>query len=243
MLIAVISDIHSNLAAFEASAEEFENVDQVWCLGDIVGYGPQPNESLEFLKKFSYQSVAGNHDLGAVGKISLRDFNLEGQRALSWTTPRLKASSLLFLEALPLKLIPLPEVTLIHGSPREPVWEYIHTLDIAEANFSYFTTLVCFFGHTHFPVILKKLPGKSCQIVQFREDEEVFLMKEAKWLINPGSIGQPRDGNPNASFILFDSEKFSVKYKRVPYDIKRTQEIMRQSRLPSLLIQRLSVGI
>ncbi|MDI6689999.1 MAG: metallophosphoesterase family protein [Actinomycetota bacterium] len=257
MRYGIIADIHGNLAAFKEVIKHLRGVDQIWCLGDVVGYGPDPNECIELLASFSHLCIAGNHDLGAIGKIDLDDFSLDARIACEWTGRELTLQSLNYLQNLPLELNPIDDVTLVHGSPRNPIWEYIISTWDAEANFHHFTSKVAFVGHTHIPIVFQKFPkdtrlpagpptgraGQVCQAIGL-EEGKVFTLREGfRYIINVGSVGQPRDGNPKASFIIFDSEKFSFEYHRVSYPIEETQEKMESNKLPAFLIYRLTHGI
>lgn len=241
MRYAVISDIHSNLAAFEAIVNLLEKVDGLWCLGDVVGYGPAPNECIESLLRFPHLWVAGNHDLGAVGKTSLSVFSDDARVALEWTGGKLSRSNLKCLENLSVTLTPTKQVTLVHGSPRDPTWEYLFSSEAADLNFGYFASKIAFIGHTHVPTIFKKVPDSPCQIIP--PFEKTFpLAEDARYIINVGSVGQPRDGNPDASFLIFDSDKLIIEYHRVSYHVAETQEKMRKENLPRFLVERLAYG-
>lgn len=242
MNYAIISDIHSNLTAFKAIIGSLEGVDRVWCLGDVVGYGPEPNQSIELLKQLDPLWITGNHDAGAAQKVPLDLFSYDARAALEWTQQRLTPTNLKHLQGLPLTLTPLEGVTLVHGSPRNPIWEYIFSAGIAEVNFAYYPTRIIFVGHTHIPVIFKKTDDLPCQAIPLVEG--VFsLADEARYIVNPGSVGQPRDGDIRASFLLFDSEKLTVELHRAPYRVEETQEKMRKENLPPFLIERLAYGV
>lgn len=246
MKIAVISDIHGNWEALKAVIREIdsEEIDQVWCLGDVAGYGPQPNECIDELERLSLTAISGNHDLGVIGSIDLEDFNLDGQKAILWQRPRLSSGSLDYLRRLLLKEKPLPNITLVHGSPRDPVWEYLLTPWLADENFEKLDTTVGFFGHTHLPVIYKKLGDAPAEALLPPAAKKFILENDgARWLINPGSVGQPRDGNPRASYLIFDSEELILEYRRLNYPVGKTQEIMHNVGLPPFLSERLARGI
>lgn len=243
MRVAIVSDIHSNLVAFEAVAQDFGQVDEVWCIGDIVGYGPEPNECIDLLKGFKHYAVAGNHDWGAVGKISLDDFNLDARLACEWTATQLTEASRRYLAELPTRL-EMGDFTLAHGSPRDPIWEYLLSPLDAQASFHAFTAKYCLIGHSHFPLIFSYLwkDGKEhCQGFAIDPDFAIKLT-ETRLIINSGSVGQPRDGNPEAAYALLDTERNTLVFRRVPYDIRRTQERMSHLGLPEYLAARLSIG-
>ena len=247
--IGVISDIHSNLAALEAvlNALNSAKVDVTWSLGDLVGYAAQVNETIKLLRslKILYVHVAGNHDLGAVSLISRQDFNPDGQVALNYTEKVLNRENHQFLTSLPKTFQPLPEVLLVHGCPRDPIWEYLLTIEQAESCFHYFNQNICFFGHTHLPVMYSlNLAHKQVKKVVPQAGVSYSLNIAAeRYLINPGSVGQPRDGNPQASYCLFDLKSLTVSWQRVSYDIKRTQAAIKQAGLPLMLASRLTFGL
>lgn len=247
--IGVISDVHSNLAAFEAVLNGLSKAraEVIWSLGDLVGYAAQVNESIQLLKslKMPYVHIAGNHDLGAVGLISRQDFNSDGQAALNYTEKVLTRENHRFLSSLPKTFQPRPEVLLVHGCPRDPIWEYLLTIEQAESCFHYFNQSICFFGHTHLPVIYSlSLASKQVKKVIPQTGTSYSLnLAEERYLINPGSVGQPRDGNPEASYCLFDLKSLTVTWQRASYDIKRTQAAIKQAGLPLMLATRLSFGL
>jgi diadenosine tetraphosphatase ApaH/serine/threonine PP2A family protein phosphatase len=245
--VAVISDIHSNLAAFEAviadwnaAAAEWEyTIDEVWCLGDVVGYGPEPNECIQRLQQFEHEGLAGNHDWAALGKVSTADFNPEARAAAQWTSHQLTDASRRYLEVRPLRIV-RDAYTLAHGSPRDPIWEYVITASQASANFDHYKTPYCFVGHSHLPLIYRQSPDGA----EYREPDYSTILElgSARLIINPGSVGQPRDGNPDASYAILDTTARRIEYRRVPYDIAATQQKMRDAALPPRLWQRLSRG-
>ncbi|TET52618.1 MAG: metallophosphoesterase, partial [Actinobacteria bacterium] len=183
--------------------------------------------------------LSGNHDLGCIGQMDLNSFTSSAKAACEYTAKILTEENKKYLESLEL-LETDDKSTLVHGSPREPVWEYILNEDIAFQNFSFFESPICFVGHTHLPVIFKK--SKPHTLVS-KPGEEIKLDINDKAIVNPGSVGQPRDGNPQSSYILFNEKKFTVIFKRVPYDVKSTQEIMKKDKLPESLIERLGHGL
>jgi len=241
MRYLVLSDIHSNLAAFEAVLADAGQFDEIWCLGDVIGYGPQPNECIKRLKSLPHICVAGNHDWAAVNKLDVSAFNPDAQRACLWTREQLTPGNWNFIENLPETLVK-DNFTIVHGSPRHPIWEYITRSSVAMANFAYFDTTYCFFGHTHRPVIYA-LDGlhNTCDTFMMPENNPIPLDIE-RLLINPGGVGQPRDGDPRASYIVLDSEENTIEYRRVEYPIEETQRLMFSLGLPPRLAIRLSVG-
>lgn len=239
MRIAVLSDIHSNLAALEAVARDMHQIDEIWVLGDIVGYGPQPNEVIATLQQLGARTVMGNHDGAAIGTVDSRDFNPDAARAIAWTGEALDDNARAYLGSLPIVRTD-GDLTAVHGSPRDPVWEYITSPALAAANYAAFETRFCLFGHTHIPVVFRQ-EGDSAVGVRGIPDSPVDL-GGSRCLINPGSVGQPRDGNPDSSYLILDLEKSVAEYRRVRYDIEATQRAMTDAGLPVRLIERLSYG-
>ena len=242
MRILVLSDIHANLAAFDAVLAHAGSFDRVWCLGDIVGYGPDPNECVERVRELRrYQCLAGNHDWAALGKLDLSDFNTDARLAALWTRQQLTPDNRAFLEARLEQIGPLEErYTLVHGSPRYPIWEYILDEAIAAENFPYFSTQVCLVGHTHVPVIYAETPA-GVRALRPPLDKP-HPLGDQRLIINPGSVGQPRDGDPRASYLLLDMDAGTVTYRRVDYPIEATQEKMAAVGLPPRIIARLEYG-
>jgi predicted phosphodiesterase len=240
--ILLLSDIHSNLAAFEAVLNDAGLYDEIWCLGDVIGYGPQPNECIERLECLAHICVAGNHDWAAVGKLNISAFNPYALQACVWTGKQLKPRNRQFIECLPEKLVE-GQFTIVHGSPRQPIWEYITDPWVAAANFSHFDTLYCLVGHTHKPVIYRYNEADgSCEELPLPALGEQMSIAESRLLINPGGVGQPRDGDPRASYVLLDLEQKTVEFRRVEYPIEDTQRLMLDVGLPQPLARRLSFG-
>jgi len=241
MKYAVLADIHSNLTALEAVLIEIEKkagIDQIWCLGDIVGYGPDPHRCIEIIQNRCSACVAGNHDWAAIGKMDTAAFNPDAAAAVEWTSRHLNLEDVRFLESLPLTL-EKGDFTLAHGSPRDPIWEYILSVAEAEDNLKYFKTPYCFIGHSHSPIWFEC--SLSCSGHELLPEVVIKLGKK-RLIVNPGSVGQPRDGNPRASYAIYDSDAGTVVLHRVPYDISDTQQRMRESGLPEQLISRLTYG-
>jgi predicted phosphodiesterase len=239
MRLAVLSDIHANLAALDAVRDDLPEVDEIWVLGDIVGYGPQPNEVIRRLQELGARSVMGNHDGAAIGTVDSAWFNPDAASAIHWTSGVLDDNSRAYLAALP-EVRRDGELTAVHGSPREPIWEYITDASIAADNLGSYDTLLCLYGHTHLPVIYR-VDGPQMQVIAATPKEPITLDSQ-RALINPGSVGQPRDGNPLASYLLLDPEGGLAEFRRVPYEIALTQQLMRDVHLPRWLIERLSLG-
>jgi len=241
MKILILSDIHANLTALEAVFADAGNFVATRCLGDLVGYGPDPNECIERVRELpNLQCVIGNHDAAALKQIDPDSFNPEARTAIQWTQKTLSKRGLSFLSNLPEK-INLERFTLTHGSPRHPIWEYLLDIRTAFLNFDYFQTPFCMVGHTHLPVIYfleGENPKVSLQVPE--TNQRINLSNRA--IINPGSVGQPRDHDPRAAYAIFDTETDSWDYRRVEYDISSIQERMRILNLPDRHIYRLSAG-
>lgn len=245
MRIAVLSDIHANLAALDAVRADLPPVDEVWVLGDIVGYGPHPNEVIARLQEMGARSVLGNHDGAAIGTVDAGQFNPDARAAIEWTARVVDDNSRSYLATLP-EVRRDAGLTAVHGSPRDPIWEYITSPGIAAANFGHFDTPICLFGHTHLPVAFCLADNELEAIVGLPGDRVEIDGRRA--LVNPGSVGQPRDGLPDAAYAILDLEgnraggRASVRFHRVRYDVDRTQRAMREHDLPARLVERLSYG-
>jgi diadenosine tetraphosphatase ApaH/serine/threonine PP2A family protein phosphatase len=237
--LAVLSDIHANLAALEAVRADLPQVDEVWVLGDIVGYGPQPNEVIAALQQMGARSVLGNHDAAAIGTIDSSWFNPDAARAIHWTAETLDDNARAYMAALP-EMRTQDRVTAVHGSPRDPMWEYITGAGVAAANLPAFETGICLHGHTHVPVVFQADDGRVTTVPA--TVGEPVSIRPGRSLVNPGSVGQPRDGNPAASYLVLDTDADMVEFRRVAYDIDATQRAMRLVELPPRLAERLSYG-
>ena len=238
----MVSDIHSNLEALKSvisDAESKGGFDEIWSLGDLVGYGPDPVACVDLIRNYQNKSVSGNHDLAAVGRLSLEGFNDHAAAANRWTAQQLRKDQVEYLFNLPLK-IELYDFTLVHGSPRDPIWEYVVSSDIANISFMHFDTNWCIVGHSHIPFVCRPAEN-DVKWSSFPIDSPVLLNPD-RMIINPGGVGQPRDGDPRASYVVYDSEVSSLMHCRVEYDIPKTQEKMRQQGLSKFLINRLSLG-
>ena len=243
MRCAIVADIHANLDAFKAvllDVKEQGDVEEIWCLGDIIGYGPDPHQCIELLRQTNHIGVAGNHDLAAIGEIDTHQFNPDAVAASSWTSRQLIPQDVVYIKELPL-VIERDDFTLVHGSPREPIWEYVLSLSSASENFAYFKSKYCLVCHTHVPAVFKLGKGGACSFSKFSPESAVGLGEE-RLIINPGSVGQPRDGDPRASYAIYDSQAGQIKLRRVPYDIAATQAKMVEQRLPIRLVARLTRG-
>lgn len=244
MRYLIISDIHSNLSAFEAVLAEAEGAyDFVWCLGDVVGYGPDPEECVARLQALPHLTIAGNHDWAALDKLDLLDFNAEARTAVRWTRQHLTGKEIRFLESLPERPEPVDgRFTLVHGSPRHPIWEYVVNPTVAQPNFDYFATQFCFLGHTHVPVIFRYRPENNFCEQFFPPLDEPLPLGGDRLIINPGSVGQPRDGDPRASYAILDTDRDTLEFHRLPYPVEVTQHKMLQAGLPPRLFLRLAYG-
>ena len=242
MRTLIVSDVHSNFEALESvmtDARARGGFDQVWSLGDVVGYGPDPGACIDLLLRHDLRAVAGNHDLAAIGRLSLEAFNPYAAAANRWTAGQLSAEHVKHLAGLELRL-ELDEFTVVHGSPRDPIWEYVVTVQAAVASFTHFETYWCLVGHSHIPFICRPA-AQGAEFMRFPLDAPVALQEE-QVIVNPGSVGQPRDGDPTASYAVYDSDASTVTHHRVEYDVAATQEKMRGHNLPQYLIDRLPLG-
>lgn len=241
MRVLIISDIHANLVALETVLEDAaDQYDEVWCLGDLVGYGPNPNECVELVRELpGLLCLVGNHDKAALGEIDIDAFNLEARFAIAWTQQALSGESFTYLENLPQREVHDP-FTLVHGSPRQPVWEYILDRYIAAQNFRHFDTNYCLVGHTHAPVIYRQNGNNADEWLP--DYDQSLPLQDSRFILNPGSVGQPRDGIPLAAYALLDVEKCTWEPRRIPYDVGETQRRMYAIDMPPRLIIRLERG-
>jgi predicted phosphodiesterase len=240
MRVAVISDVHANARALDAVLEQIdaERVDAVWCLGDTVGYGPRPNECCDAVKARADYCLVGNHDLVVLGRLSVSDFNDEAAAAATWTADVLTPESRTFLEGLE----PSGEVggvDLYHASARDPVWEYVLTEEAASATLELSPAPLVLVGHSHVALALAQ-NGDGVAGGMAPAGSRVELA--GRWLLNPGSVGQPRDGDPRAAWLLLDLDDMFAEFRRVPYPIEQTQTEMRERGLPGTLAARLARG-
>lgn len=240
MRYAVLSDVHSNLEALEAVLHDvgIRKSEDILFLGDAVGYGPNPNECIELLVKNCKILLAGNHDWGVIGQTDITYFNEYAREAIEWTRDVLTGKNRKTLGSFPVtEMIEKGDMLLVHSTPKEPQeWHYLLTLWDAEINFHYFSNKFCFLGHSHYPFIIERLP--SGELVTYKE--AASKGQSERYIMNVGSVGQPRDGDPRASYAIVDDEKMEI--IRVPYDIEAVQKKMREAGLPALLIERLSAG-
>jgi predicted phosphodiesterase len=242
MKYGIISDIHGNYEALIAVLDELKGVDRVICAGDIVGYGPQPNECVEVIRQLDSLVVIGNHDLALIGELSLSFFNEYAKAAILWTKERITPQNLEYLKSLSDILI-LPDFVVVHGGLRDYALEYILDTHEAGENFALLKKNFLIVGHTHYPIsYLQSKDGFVYAMKLFGEDM-VPLREEFKWIVNVGSVGQPRDGDPRSSFAVLDMEEKGIFIRRVSYNISSTQRLMQEVGLPDFLIRRLERGI
>lgn len=239
MRIAVVSDIHANVVALDAVIAAAGPVDGWWQLGDVVGYGPEPDLVVERLIGLGATGILGNHDAAALGGPEIDWFNPDARRAMEWTRTTIGARTRTWLAALRPTLVEADR-TLVHGSPRDPIWEYVTSIPVARANLAVLATRIGLHGHTHLPMAWLEEDG-SIEVVS-PSHRSVLELRGRRALVNPGSVGQPRDGDPRAAFMIVDTDADTVTWQRVEYDIAAVQAAMREAGLPAGLVARLAVG-
>jgi len=241
MRILIISDIHANQSALETVLADAGEFDAVWCLGDLVGYGPDPNECVNRVRELSnLVCIIGNHDAATLNQIDSETFNPEARQAIRWTQEALTDGNMAFLRSLP-ERVDLDHVTLVHGSPRHPVWEYLLDTQNATRNFEHFESPYCFVGHTHLPSVYYL--GESNRSARLLIPEaNMHLVLSPRAILNPGSVGQPRDRDPRAAYAIYTPEEGIWEYRRVAYDVVAVQNRMKSVGLPERHINRLSAG-
>jgi predicted phosphodiesterase len=242
MRILVISDIHANYTALEAVLEDAGAVDETWCLGDMVGYGPDPNAVMELIREIpNLTCLLGNHDVAVIGRIPFEAFNGDARRTLVHHERVLTADNMDFLRSLPSNLKVRNGVSLVHGSPRDSVWEYILNTLSARLNFDHFTTSWCFVGHSHIQCVFH-LDQRTDRVnlKPIKAGEPILL--EPKLIANPGSVGQPRDRDPRSAYAIFDTTTKLWEPHRVAYNIPEVQERIRQAGLPEKHAIRIAEG-
>jgi diadenosine tetraphosphatase ApaH/serine/threonine PP2A family protein phosphatase len=239
----IISDIHANYAALEAVLDDAPAIDQVWCLGDLVGYGPDPNECITRLRALpNFSCILGNHDAALLGQIDINTFNRDARLSNEWTQSVITPDNLEYLKSLPDKLV-MENATLVHGSPRNPTWEYLMDLYTASINFNNFDTPFCFVGHTHLPLSFLWKEDNATQKISWeliKSDTNIIL--ENRMIINPGSVGQPRDQDARAAYAIFNTETNIWEAHRVAYDIASVQQRILAHGLPERHAMRLDDG-
>lgn len=244
MRTLILSDIHANLTALSAVLEDAKPYDRVWCLGDIVGYGPDPNACVERLRELpGLKCIKGNHDSAILGEIDKNAFNFEARASLEWLDSKLKPHNRRWLATLEERL-KIEQFTLVHGSPRNPIWEYIMDLSVARQNMSAFDTQLCLVGHTHIPCVFKMDEDEAITSTRlYAMSPEVLFKLAHRAIINPGSVGQPRDHDPRSSYLMYDSTSGDYTYHRVAYDFEKVQERIQAAGLPSRHGDRLASGL
>jgi diadenosine tetraphosphatase ApaH/serine/threonine PP2A family protein phosphatase len=240
MKVAIVTDIHANLPALEAVLAEIEasEAEEVWCLGDVVGYGAQPDQCAELVSERCALSLVGNHDLAVTGEIDTDVFSASAAAAVEWTQANSTGETIDFLRGLRPQLTDR-EVGLYHASPRDPVWEYVLSLEQARECMEQQARRVSLIGHSH--VALFFFDGSESSGGQ-ADGGRALDLSEGRWLLNPGSVGQPRDGDARAAWLELDTDGWSARYRRVEYDIDSAAAAIREAGLPSLLAERLYVG-
>jgi predicted phosphodiesterase len=240
MRYAVISDVHSNLDALEAVFSDIDRrqIREIIFLGDAVGYGPEPNECIELLSARCKTLLAGNHDWGAVGLIDISCFNEYAKHAIEWTAEVITDTNKATLNAFRLSEEKKEEdAFFVHATPKEPgEWHYLLTLRDAELNFNYFGNKICFIGHSHQPFMIEQMLSGKLVVSK----DKVQMNRDSRYIINAGSVGQPRDGDPRAGYAILDDD--CVEIVRISYNIENVQDKMRQEDLPYHLIERLALG-
>ena len=241
MRVAVISDIHGNAHALDAvlKAVARERPDAVWCLGDLVGYGPRPNRCTRVVAAHADLCLSGNHDLGVLGTIAITDFSADAGASARWTRAVLEPESRDYLSALEPSAA-TSRAELFHASPRDPIWEYVVSAEAVEAAFAATTAPVVLVGHSH--VALAILEAGGAIAGGLAPGGEEIELGRGRWLLNPGSVGQPRDGDPRAAWLLLDFRSGHASFRRVDYDVAATQREIRERGLPEGLAARLDLG-
>lgn len=246
MRIAVISDIHGNRHALEAVLRELERetTDEVWCLGDLVGYGAEPDACVALAQDNCDVCLVGNHDLAVRGDLDLDEFSRGAELAARWTQETIGADNLEFLRGLKpqlLNLHPELDIGLYHASPRDPVWEYVLSTLLAELCLDAQEHRVCFVGHSHVALSFQRLEGEAAT-GETRPVGSHLSIGDGEWLLNPGSVGQPRDGDPRAAWLSLDTSTWSATFRRTEYDVAGAAAAIRAARLPESLAERLEYG-
>jgi len=242
MRVLVISDIHANFTAFEAVLKDAGKVDETWCLGDLVGYGPDPNAVVEEVRDIPHLTcILGNHDMAAIGRMPLEAFNGDARRSLIYHEKVISASNMDFMRSLSANVKVLGEATIAHGSPRDPLWEYILNALTARVNFENFDTPWCFVGHTHIQCMFA-LDENTDRITLDQTKADHAINLRSKLILNPGSVGQPRDRDPRAAYAIYDTEARTWTPHRVTYNILEVQERIRAAGLPEKHALRIAEG-
>jgi|DewCreStandDraft_5_1066085.scaffolds.fasta_scaffold00453_50 diadenosine tetraphosphatase ApaH/serine/threonine PP2A family protein phosphatase len=244
MRYAVISDIHGNLHALEVVLGDIatRGVDIILCLGDVVGYGPDPNECIAAIQAQRILTLAGNHDWAVIGRLDLDYFNPLAREAILWTRHVLRPEGRAFLESLPLEHR-VGEILAVHGSPRDPIHEYVLDGNTALANFLSHDFQICLIGHSHIPGVFAYMGEERVAFRQLPEGSPFALSPDHRYILNSGSVGQPRDGDPRAAYLIVDTALRSATLIRLEYPFRKTQQKMLKAGLPWPLAERLAYGL
>lgn len=241
MRYGIFGDVHGNLEALEAviAAMEEDGVEKYLCLGDLVGYGANPGECVDRIRELEAVTVIGNHDYAVLDLLDISEFNMYAQEAIFFSQKALSAAQLKWLKELPLTADVDERLTLFHGTLDQPEqFHYLEVVEDAELSFELLETPVGFFGHTHVPLVVEE----DEETIGVVEADEVELEEGCRYLVNPGSVGQPRDGIPDAAYGLYDDATDTVTIYRVEYDIETAQQKIRDAHLPEFLAERLAGG-
>ena len=246
MPIAVITDIHANLPALEAvlAAVEERGIERVWCLGDVVGYGADPDACADLVRECCDLCLVGNHDLAVLGDLDIASFSEAAADAVEWTRARIGEGTLEFLRELD-PATAREGIGLFHASPRDPVWEYVLSLEQASACLDVQPERLALIGHSHVSLFFTRDPdgdGPGETRGAQAGDGAKLDLAEGRWLVNPGSVGQPRDGDPRAAWLELDAEELTAGFHRVSYDIDRAAAAIAEAGLPKRLAERLYIG-
>ena len=244
MKYAIISDIHSNKEALQSVLDDISKnrVDKIICLGDIVGYGPNPKECIELLKSLpNVEVILGNHDAAIIEKTNIADFNDNAKEAIKINKTLITETELEYISSLKMSYAE-NGVLFVHGSPRDPINEYLMTMKKLQENMELFSEKICFVGHTHLPLVYVKTDLGTDYIENIEGNQEISIMADRRYIINTGSVGQPRDGDTRACFLYYDTSENKVTYCRLKYDIESVQKKMKDLQLPEFLINRLTEG-
>jgi len=242
MRVAIASDVHGNRHAFEAviAAAEDADAEELWCLGDLVGYGGSPDDCVALAAEHCAICLAGNHDLAVTGELSIEEFSRGAALAVEWTRSVVTEETLAFLRGL--RPAGAAEgVGLFHASPRDPIWEYVLSGLTAELCLDASPHRVSFIGHSHVALSFDRAEGRPAQ-GSTRRAGDVADLTSGEWLLNPGGAGQPRDGDPRAAWLLLDTQRWVAEWRRADYDIGGAQAAIRAARLPDSLAERLQYG-
>jgi predicted phosphodiesterase len=242
MRVAIVSDVHGNRQAFEAVLDAIESSDcvELWCLGDLVGYGADPDACVTLARANAAICLAGNHDLGVRGTLPLEQFSRGAALAAAWTQETITEPTREYLDQLEPQYLK-ERIGMYHASPRDPVWEYVLSPLQAELCLDVAQQRASLIGHSHVALSFSRLPGSPATGQTRAADEEVDVA-DGEWLINPGSVGQPRDGDPRAAWMELDLDGWRVTYRRTEYDIRGAAAAIRSARLPDSLAERLLYG-